>query len=293
MASSTPTFRQLLDSSELIVAPGAYDAITARLVEQAGFPLVYMTGAGTAAVRGYPDYGLLTLSEMVDTAAVLARSVSVPVLADADTGFGNELNVTRTVQEYEARGVAGIHLEDQVSPKRCGHLDGKQVIERDRFTSLITAAVAARQSDDFIIVARTDAVATHGLDEAVARANAALDAGADAAFVEALTTIDEIAAVPARVQGPCLLNVVPGGRTPVNDMTQIASFGYRIAICPGLLLGATVFVGDMVLKELADTGVHPSSGKGSPGDFFARFGGAEWDLVRARFAPDGLSGSDR
>jgi 2-methylisocitrate lyase-like PEP mutase family enzyme len=293
MRPSIPTFRQLLDSSELIVAPGAYDALTARLIEQAGFPLIYMTGAGTAAVRGYPDYGLLTLSEMVDTAAVLARSVSVPVLADADTGFGNELNATRTVQEYEARGVAGIHLEDQVSPKRCGHLDGKQVIERDQFTSLITAAVAARQSDDFIIVARTDAVATHGLDEAVARANAALDAGADAAFVEALTTIDEIAAVPARVHGPCLLNVVPGGRTPVNDMTQIASFGYRIAICPGLLLGATVFVGDMVLKQLAETGVHPSSGKGSPGDFFARFGGAEWDLVRARFAPDGLSASDR
>jgi 2-methylisocitrate lyase-like PEP mutase family enzyme len=293
MRSSIPTFRQLLDSSELIVAPGAYDALSARLIEQAGFPLVYMTGAGTAAVRGYPDYGLLTLSEMADTAAVLARSVSVPVLADADTGFGNELNATRTVQEYEARGVAGIHLEDQVSPKRCGHLDGKQVIERDRFTSLIAAAVAARQSDDFIIVARTDAVATHGLDEAVDRANAALDAGADAAFVEALTTIDEIAAVPARVHGPCLLNVVPGGRTPVNDMTQIASFGYRIAICPGLLLGATVFVGDMVLKELAETGVHPSSGKGSPGDFFARFGGAEWDLVRARFAPDGLSESDR
>jgi 2-methylisocitrate lyase-like PEP mutase family enzyme len=293
MSPRTPTFRQLLDSPELIVAPGAYDAITARLVEHAGFPLVYMTGAGTAAARGYPDYGLLTLSEMVDTAAVLARSVSVPVLADADTGFGNELNVTRTVREYEARGVAGIHLEDQVSPKRCGHLDGKQVIERDRFTSLITAAVAARQSDDFIIVARTDAVATHGLDEAVDRANAALDAGADVAFVEALTTMDETAAVPARVHGPCLLNIVPGGKTPVNDMTQIASLGYRIAICPGLLLGATVFVGDMVLKELADTKVHPSSGKGSPADFFARFGGAEWDMVRARFAADELSASDR
>src|SRR3979411_2750034 len=142
MSPRTPTFRQLLDSPELIVAPGAYDAITARLVEQAGFPLVYMTGAGSAAARGYPDYGLLTMSEMVDSAAVMARSVSIPVLAGADTGFGNELNVTRTVHEYEACGVAGIHLEDQASPKRCGHLDGKQVIERHRFTSLITAAVA-------------------------------------------------------------------------------------------------------------------------------------------------------
>jgi 2-methylisocitrate lyase-like PEP mutase family enzyme len=275
-----------LDASELIVAPGAYDAITARLVDQAGFPLVYMTGAGTAAARGYPDYGLLTMSEMVDTAAVLARSVSIPVLADADTGFGNELNVTRTVHEYEACGVAGIHLEDQVSPKRCGHLDGKQVIERHRFTSLITAAVAARQSDDFIIVARTDAVATHGLNEAVDRANAALDAGADVAFVEALTTMEDIAAVPTRVHGPCLLNIVPGGKTPVSDLTEVASMGYRIALCPGLLLGATVLVGDLVLKELAETKRHPSSGKGSVGDFFARFGGAEWDDVRRRFADD-------
>jgi 2-methylisocitrate lyase-like PEP mutase family enzyme len=275
-----------LDASELIVAPGAYDAITARLVDQAGFPLVYMTGAGTAAARGYPDYGLLTMSEMVDTAAVMARSVSIPVLADADTGFGNELNVTRTVHEYEARGVAGIHLEDQVSPKRCGHLDGKQVIERHRFTSLITAAVAARQSDDFIIVARTDAVATHGLNEAVDRANAALDAGADVAFVEALTTMEDIAAVPTRVHGPCLLNIVPGGKTPVSDLTEVASIGYRIALCPGLLLGATVMVGDLVLKELAETKRHPSSGKGSVGDFFARFGGTEWDDVRRRFADD-------
>ncbi|MCU1428646.1 MAG: putative carboxyvinyl-carboxyphosphonate phosphorylmutase [Actinomycetia bacterium] len=284
--SAPPSFRQLLDSAGLIVAPGAYDAITARLVEQAGFPLVYMTGAGTAAARGYPDYGLLTMTEMVENAAVLARSVAVPVLADADTGFGNELNVTRTVREYETRGVAGIHLEDQVSPKRCGHLDGKQVIDRARFTSLVAAAVEARASSDFVVVARTDAVATEGLDEAIDRANAALDVGADVAFVEALTTIDEVAAVPTRVHGPCLLNIVPGGKTPVNDLTDVASMGYRIALCPGLLLGATVMVGDIVLKELAETNRHPSSGKGSVGDFFARFGGAEWDDIRRRFADD-------
>jgi 2-methylisocitrate lyase-like PEP mutase family enzyme len=286
VTAETATFRQLLDGRRLIVAPGAYDAITARLVEQAGFPLVYMTGAGTAAARGYPDYGLLTMTEMVENAAVLARSVSVPVLADADTGFGNELNVTRTVWEYEARGVAGIHLEDQVSPKRCGHLDGKQVVERDRFTSLITAAVEARSSTEFIIVARTDAVATDGLDEAVDRANAALDAGADVAFVEALTTLDQLAAVPSRVHGPCLLNLVPGGRTPMPDLADVSSMGYRIALCPGLLLGATVLIGDLVLHELSETGRHPSSGKGSVGDFFHRFGGAQWDQIRLRFATD-------
>jgi 2-methylisocitrate lyase-like PEP mutase family enzyme len=283
------SFRQLLDSPGLIVAPGAYDGITARLVEQAGFPLVYMTGAGTAAARGYPDYGLLTLSEMVDNAAVLARSVSVPVLADADTGYGNELNVTRTVREFESRGVAGIHLEDQVSPKRCGHLDGKDVIARARFVSMISAAVAARRSPDFVIVARTDAVAVHGLDEAVDRANAALDAGADVAFVEAIESIDEVAAIPRRVHGLCLLNIVPGGKTPITDLHDVESMGYRIALCPGLLLGATVFIGDVVLKKLADTRQHPTSGRGSVGSFFSRFGAAEWDEVRRRYADVGES----
>src|ERR1700689_4653230 len=149
MDPSPPTFRSLLSHEGLVVAPGAYDAISARLIEQAGFPLVYMTGAGVSAARGYPDYGLLTMSEMVDSARVIARSVNTPVLADADTGYGNELNVTRSVREFETCGVAGIHLEDQVSPKRCGHLDGKDVIGRDRFISLIRSAVDARQSDDF------------------------------------------------------------------------------------------------------------------------------------------------
>jgi 2-methylisocitrate lyase-like PEP mutase family enzyme len=290
MDPSPPTFRELLDSPGLIVAPGAYDGITARLIEQAGFSLVYMTGAGTAAARGFPDYGLLTMSEMAESASVIARSVSVPILADADTGYGNELNVTRTVQEFEARGVAGIHLEDQVSPKRCGHLDGKEVVNRAHFTSLVTAAVEARVSEEFVIVARTDAVATDGLDEAVDRANAALDAGADVAFVEAPTSLDDVAAVPNRVHGPCLLNIVPGGKTPVNSLDDVESMGYRVALCPGLLLGATVLIGDMVLQELAETRRHPSSGKGSVGDFFARFGGAEWDVVGERFATPASDG---
>src|SRR5882757_3659590 len=174
MPPAPRSFRQLLDSDTFIVAPGAYDGITARLVEQAGFPVVYMTGAGTAAARGFPDYGLLTMTEMVENAAVLARSVAVPVLADADTGFGNELNVTRTVREYESRGVAGIHLEDQVSPKRCGHLDGKDIIPQGEFLSKIKAAVAARRDPDFLIIARTDSRAAAGFDEAIVRANAAL-----------------------------------------------------------------------------------------------------------------------
>jgi 2-methylisocitrate lyase-like PEP mutase family enzyme len=278
-----PTFRKLLDASGLIVAPGAYDGITARLVEQAGFPLVYMTGAGTAAARGFPDYGLLTMSEMVDTARVVARSLSVPVLADADTGYGNELNVTRTVREFESAGVAGVHLEDQVSPKRCGHLDGKDVVERDRFVSMVRAAVDARHSTDFVIIARTDAVAVHGFDEAVDRSNAALDVGADVAFVEALTSMKDVAAVPTRVHGPCLLNIVPRGKTPMTDLAEAEAMGYRIAICPGLLLGATVLVGEAVLKELAETKRHPTGGRGTVGDLFRRFGADEWDELRTRF----------
>jgi 2-methylisocitrate lyase-like PEP mutase family enzyme len=192
--------------------------------------------------------------------------------------------VTRTVHEFESRGVAGIHLEDQVSPKRCGHLDGKDVIESGRFFSLIRAAADARRSTEFVIVARSDAVAVHGLDEAVHRVNGALDAGADVAFVEALTSLDDVAAVPQRVHGPCLLNVVPGGKTPVTDLGQAEELGYRIAICPALLLGATVMVGDMVLKELAETRRHPTGVKGGPADLFRRFGAAEWDEIRKRFA---------
>jgi 2-methylisocitrate lyase-like PEP mutase family enzyme len=273
------TFRELLDGPGLVVAPGAWDAIGARLIEQAGFPLVYMTGAGTAVSRGFPDYGLLTLTEMAANAAVLAGAVSVPVLADADTGYGNELNVTRTVREYEARGVAGIHLEDQVSPKRCGHLDGKEVVERDRFVSKIAAAVAARSSEDFVIIARTDAVATRGLDDAIERANAALDAGADVAFVEAPPTVEDAAAVPGRVHGPCLLNVVPGGKTPVLDLGDAEAMGYKLAIVPTLLLTTVLAAGDAVLRDLAARRVVPA-GTGTISDVFARFGAADWDAIR-------------
>jgi len=282
-ASPARRFRELLASDRLIEAPGAYDAITARMVEHAGFPLVYMTGAGTALSRGYPDYGLMTLTEMADNAGVLARSVSIPVLADADTGFGNELNVTRTVEEYESRGVAGLHLEDQVTPKRCGHLDGKEVVDRAEFVARIAAAVSARSSDDFVVIARTDAAATHGVDEAVARANAALDVGADVAFVEALTTTADVAAIPERVHGPCLLNLVPGGKTPLATRDEIAAMGYRIVIHPVMLLGTTTAAGDRALVELAATGRHPEPGIPSIADFFVRFGGRRWDDLRRRF----------
>src|SRR5262245_10536927 len=201
-------FRELLRRDGLVIAPGAYDCITARTIAQAGFDAVYMTGAGTAATLGYPDYGLLTMSEMADNAGRIASSVEVPVIADADTGYGNELNATRTVREYERRGVAGLHLEDQGFPKKCGHLDNKVIVPREEFIAKVRAAVAARIDPNFVVIARTDARAVLGFDEAVGRANAALAAGADMAFVEAPQTLDEVAAVPKLVRGSCLLNVV-------------------------------------------------------------------------------------
>lgn len=201
MRAST-RLRQLLAQPDTVLAPGVYDAIGARLAEQAGCPALYMTGAGVSASLGYPDYGLVTMGEMVERAGVIARSVAVPLVSDADTGYGNELNVTRTVREFEMRGVAAIHLEDQVSPKRCGHLEGKVLVSRDEFVSKIRAAVAARRDPDFVVIARTDARAVDGLDEAIDRANAALEAGADMAFVESPASLDEVAAIPRRVRGP-------------------------------------------------------------------------------------------
>jgi 2-methylisocitrate lyase-like PEP mutase family enzyme len=274
--------REQLATPGLLVVPGAYDALGARLIEQAGFGAVYMTGAGTSAARGYPDFGLLTLTEMVDNAALMARSIGVPLIADADTGYGNELNVTRTVREYESRGVAALHIEDQVAPKRCGHLDGKEVVSRDEFVSKIRAAVEARRGKDLVIIARTDARAMLGFEEAVWRANAALDAGADMAFVEAMQSLEEVAAVPRRVHGPCLLNMVPGGRTPLNDMREAEALGYRLALLPGLLLLATIDACDAALAELRRHHVAPTPAAGVA-QTFRRVGSEEWDALRERF----------
>jgi 2-methylisocitrate lyase-like PEP mutase family enzyme len=268
----------------MIVAPGAYDCITAKLIEQAGFAAVYMTGAGTAASLGYPDFGLVTMSEMVANAGRLVAAVEVPVIADADTGYGNELSVFRTVREFETRGVSGIHIEDQEFPKKCGHLEGKEIIPREDYLAKIRAAVAARHEEDFTIIARTDARAVAGFDEAIARANSALDAGADMAFVEAPQTEDEIAAVPRLVGGPCLLNVVRGGKTPDIDLRQAEALGYKLAIVPGLLIKSVVGICDKMLSELKTTHRHPPPIKEmTVPEMFRRFGADEWDALRGRF----------
>jgi 2-methylisocitrate lyase-like PEP mutase family enzyme len=275
--------RALLRGEAMVIAPGAYDGLTAKLVAQAGFSAVYMTGAGTSVSHGYPDFGLLTMSEMVDNAGRIVRAVDVPVIADADTGYGNELNVFRTVQEYQQRGVAAIHIEDQVSPKKCGHLDDKEIVPREDYVAKIRAAVAARQGD-FLIIARTDARAVAGMDEAVARANEALAAGADMAFVEAPQTMDELAAVPKLVRGPCLLNVVRGGKTPEIDLHRAQTMGYRLAIVPGLLLKAVIGACDEVLAELKARHIHPVPRTDmTVREAFNRVGADEWDTLRTRF----------
>jgi len=275
--------RQALNDGIFIVAPGAYDCISARLIEQAGYPAVYMSGGCSAMMLGYPDYGLTTMTEMADNAGRIANAVRVPVIADADTGFGNELNMTRTVREYESRGVAAIQIEDQTFPKRCGHLEGKTVVPRADFVRKITAAVEARKGD-MLIIARTDARATDGLDEAIARMNECFAAGADVAFVEALQSLEETRIVPERVKGPCLLNFVVGGRSPAGDLQDVARMGYRIAIVPALTIMATLGACDVALKELRTTHRHPAPPDGiTLAGMFQRLGAEEWDAVSRRF----------
>jgi 2-methylisocitrate lyase-like PEP mutase family enzyme len=238
-----------------VVAPGAYDALSARLVEAAGFPAVYMTGFGvTASLIGRPDVGLLTMTEMTQTARRIRSAVDVPVIADADTGYGNALNVIRTVGEYEAAGVAGIHLEDQVAPKRCGHLEGKEVIAAGTMVDRIRAAVAARRNPDFLLIARTDARAVEGLAAAIERGKRYRDAGADMLFVEAPQSDAEIETVATELAGvPLLFNWAEGGRTPPTSLARLRELGFALVICPiAALLAATRAVREVVARIAED-----------------------------------------
>jgi carboxyvinyl-carboxyphosphonate phosphorylmutase len=235
--------RELIGGSAPLVAPGAYDALSARLIEQAGFDAVYMTGFGTtASLIGRPDVGLLSGAEMVDNARRIVSAVDVPVIADADTGYGNAINVVRTVQLYEQAGVAGIQLEDQVMPKKCGHMSGKVLIGVDEMVGKVRAAVEARRDPDLLIIARTDAVAVTGVDDAIARARSFAEAGADLLFVEAPTSEDDIARVATELAGtaPLVFNWAEGGRTPPLSLERITELGFSLVIYPiGTLLAAT------------------------------------------------------
>jgi 2-methylisocitrate lyase-like PEP mutase family enzyme len=220
------------------------------------------------------------MSEMVGNAGRIAASVKTPLIADADTGYGNELNVVRTVREYEQRGVAGIHIEDQGFPKKCGHLENKAIIPLEDYLAKIRAAVGAKRDRDFLIIARTDARAVLGFEEAIRRANASLDAGADMAFVEAPETLEEVAAVPRLVHGPCMLNMVWRGKTPDVGLDEAQAMGYKLAILPVLLFNAVVGVCDQMLGELKQAGRHPLPvADVPPKEFFHRMGAEDWDLI--------------
>ncbi len=252
----TARLREVLRRDDMLVLPGAFSPFVARQIEAAGFEAAYLTGFGAAAaVLGRPDVGLLTLPEMVGHARNAAAAISIPLIGDADTGYGNALNVRRTVEEFEGAGVAGIHIEDQVWPKRCGHMEGKQVIPREEMVAKVRAAVRARQDPDFVLIARTDARAVHGLDDAIERGKAYLDAGADVLFVEAPQSVDELARVArAFPRVPLLVNVAAGGKTPILSPKELREMGYRIALFPvDTLLAAAKAAGD-VLTHLRRAG---------------------------------------
>jgi carboxyvinyl-carboxyphosphonate phosphorylmutase len=246
--------RRLIQRTGYTMVPGAYDPLTARLVEQAGFRAVYLTGGGYSRANGYPDLGFLTLSENVHFIGLTVAAVAIPVIADADTGYGNALNVIRTVREYEKTGVAAFHLEDQVFPKKCGHYEGKEVISREEMVGKIKAAVDTRQDPDLVIIARTDARAVEGLDAAIDRVNAYLEAGADVGFVEAPQNREELQIVAAHVAGPALVNVFEGGKTPMLPAAELEAMGFRLGIYPSQTHRAAIRAAQKVLAVLKEDG---------------------------------------
>lgn len=247
--------KEYINKKKILVAPGAFNSISAKMVEQAGFPAVYMTGYGAAAnLLGGPDVGLLSMSEMVRHLKYMSEAVNIPIIADADTGYGNALNVYRTVKEYERAGAAAIQLEDQTWPKRCGHMEGKDVISAEEMVSKIRAAIDAREDEDTLIIARTDAIAPLGFEEAIRRANLYREAGADIIFVEAPQDVEQLKEIPKLVKAPVMANMIEGGKTPVLSAKTLEEMGFAVVIYPlSTLYMMTRAVKD-VLMELKEKG---------------------------------------
>jgi 2-methylisocitrate lyase-like PEP mutase family enzyme len=228
-------FRELLAQDDIVMVPGAYDALTAKLIEQAGFSALYITGAGVAVTKlGLPDIGLVTMSELLDTAKNIVNAVDIPVICDIDTGFGNSLNLIRTVREFESIGITAVQVEDQITPKKCGHLEGKQLISEDEMIRKIKAFNYARGSTDFLLIARTDALAVYGLNDAIERAKSYREAGADIIFVESPRNKKDLEKISVQLSGIILMvNLVEGGgKTPILPLKELRDMGYRIVIYP-------------------------------------------------------------
>lgn len=247
--------RKLFESDGIIVAPGAHDALTAKIIEKTGFPAVYMTGYGQAASHlARPDVGLLTMSEMVARAAAIVEAVEIPVIADADTGFGNAINVMRTVREYEKAGVACIQLEDQLMPKKCGHMLGRQVVSKEEMVGKIKAAVDARRDQDFMIMARTDARTVLGIEEALERGLAYQEAGADIIFIESPESEEEMKMINETISVYTLANMVEGGRTPLLLNEQLEKLGFNLVIYPTASTYVTTKAMMVLMERLEEEG---------------------------------------
>lgn len=251
---TTQKLKQLLNSGKTLIAPGAFDGLSARLVEQAGFECIYASGGAIARSCGFPDIGLLSFTEVVERLTHMVEVTTVPIIADADTGFGNEINVRRTIQTYERIGIAGCHIEDQTFPKRCGHLDNKSLIPADEMVIKIKAACSARRDKDFLIIARTDAIAVEGFDAAIKRARDYISAGADMIFVEAPRTLDQIEAIAKVIKTPKLMNMFQGGKTPIVPIDQLQKMGYQLVIIPSDLQRAAIFGMQQTLAAIKQHG---------------------------------------
>jgi carboxyvinyl-carboxyphosphonate phosphorylmutase len=248
------SFRQLLSQPGLIVAPGAYDGLSAKLIEQAGFDVVYATGGGISRSCGYPDIGLLTMTEVLMQLRWIVEATSRPVIGDCDTGYGNAINVMRAVREFERVGVAAFHLEDQVTPKRCGHYEGKEVVSCEEMCQKLEAALEARTDPDLVVIARTDARATHGLEDAIRRGKEYAKVGADMIFVEAPRDRDELKRVADAIDRPLVANMVKGGKTPLLSAAELQALGYKLAIFASDVQRAAIYGMREVLKVMQRDG---------------------------------------
>ncbi len=273
----TTLFRKLINDPEILVLPGAHDALTARVIEKTGFKAVTCGGYSLAAsLLGKPDIGLLGMKEMADQYRNMVEAVDIPVFADGDTGYGDVNNVMRTVREYEKAGVAGLFIEDQVFPKRCGHMEGKNVIPAEEMVAKIRAAVYAREDEDLVLMARTDALAVHGIDEAIRRGNLYAEAGADLIFIEAVCTVEDMKRVNAEISKPTLANMIEGGKSPLLTNRELEDIGYNAVVYPCTLTYAVTKASLECMEVLKNTGT--TAGFMSnlvPFEEFFRFIGAE------------------
>jgi 2-methylisocitrate lyase-like PEP mutase family enzyme len=281
MASVRTQLREAISERAAPLAPGVYDGLSAALTAAAGFKIAYMSGAAVSAVMGVPDIGLATQTELAQRVQLISGLLDIPLVADADTGFGDVTNVYRTVQMYERAGAAAIQLEDQEFPKRCGHLEEKRVIDAQEFAAKVEAAVEARTDPDTVIIARTDSRANLGFDEAMRRVNLYVDAGADMAFLEAPQTLEEIRLIPSSIPAPVLFNLVPGGKTPAVELAELRDLGYALVILPGLNLSSAVTAMQASLLR-ASLGDVSSEGPG-PHVLFDSVGLPFWEDLRRRY----------